>query len=231
MIRKLLRSPIASVVLFAAAAAFILYGGINGAQAAPRIVSEYYGAQVKLTNIETALVENGNVVEGDGALLHNLVPEGEKFQVGKTYDEVLSVRNVGVGNDGGIDQYVRVTVYKYWLDKAGKQIKDTKLKPEYIKLNFVTGNGWTIDEQASTEERTVLYYAEPISKDGGETTPFADKLTISGETITAISANDTGDTYDYEDVTFEIKAVVDAVQTHNGPEAMRGAWGRTNTGY
>ena len=32
----------------------------------------------------------------------------------------------------------------------------------------------------------------------------------------------------YKGRTFEIKAVADAVQTHNAEDAMTGAWGRTN---
>ena len=52
-------------------------------------------------------------------------------------------------------------------------------------------------------------------------------MTISPKVITAISnANGTAN-YQYDGVTFQIKATVDAVQTHNGREAMTSAWGRT----
>jgi hypothetical protein len=34
--------------------------------------------------------------------------------------------------------------------------------------------------------------------------------------------------FDYKGVKFNVKATADAVQTHNGTEAMISAWGRTN---
>ena len=58
---------------------------------------------------------------------------GEKLVPGKAYPEALSVKNSGT-----IDQYVRVMVYRYWVDKEGN--KTTELSPELIDLNL-TGNG------------------------------------------------------------------------------------------
>ena len=220
MMKKLLKSPIATAVLFVAAAALLLTGGIGAAFAAPRIQSADYRAEVVLTDIQTALTENGNVVEGDDALLSTLVPSGEKFKVGKTYDEKLAVRNVGK-----IDEYVRVTVTKFWNDANGK---DVALDPALIDLHFVTGQGWTIDKDASTTERTVLYYAKPIAP-GEDTSLFADKLTINGKVVTSVTKlADGSEEFDYEGVKFRIKAVADAVQTHNATDAMTSAWGRTN---
>ena len=228
MIKKLLRTPLATLALSVLAAGLIGFGGIRTIQAAPRVVSEYYGAQVQLTNIETALVENGTQVADGGELLTNLVPEGESFTIGKTYDEELRVRNIGASADGGIDEYVRVTVYRYWSDKAGNVLKNTGLKPEYIDLHFCEGNGWTIDAAASTPERTVLYYSDILAADGGTSKPFADKLAISSEVATAIAANaerEYDGEYPYEDVVFHVEAVVDAVQTHNPTDAKSSAWG------
>jgi len=228
MFKKLMRSPIATLALSVLAAGLIGFGGIKTIQAAPRAISEYYGAQVQLTNIETALVENGTQVADGGDLLTNLVPEGESFTIGKTYDEELRVRNIGVTADGGIDEYVRVTVYRYWSDKEGNVLKDTSLKPEYIDLHFVEGNGWTIDTAASTPERTVLYYSGILAADGGTSSPFADKLAISSEVATAIAASGeqgVDGEYPYEEVNFHVEAVVDAVQTHNNPDAKTSAWG------
>ena len=225
MLKKVLRSSIAPVLLFALAAGLIGYGGINAVQAAPQIQSEVWGAQVQLSSIATALVENEVVVEGDDTLLlatfreANGLDEGyTNFKVGQKYAEVLKAQNTGV-----IDEYVRVTVYKYWADADGVELKDTKLNPGLIKVNFVTGNGWTIDEAASTEERTVLYYATPIVPEQ-RTTEFVDSITIDPAARKIIE----GETYKYDGTSFHIKATVDAVQTHNGQEAMTGAWGRTN---
>lgn len=211
------------MAFFALAAVLIGFGGINAIQAAPRIESLDFFAQIQLSNINVAVVENGAIVEGDGTLLADLA-KGEDFQVGKTYDEKLSVRNArhpSSTNEGeGIEEYVRVSVYRYWTDDDGKAVN---LDPSLIKLNFVTDGGWFIDEQASTPERTVLYYKDVVPVDG-ETSLFADGVTIDSSVATAMSNG----TYQYENVNFHIKVTADAVQTHNGTEAMTSAWGRTN---
>lgn len=222
---KFLRSPKATVALFALAAVLLAFGGINAIQAAPRIESADYRAQVELASINVAVTENGTIVEGDGSLLKDLLAEdAEPFKIGQTYDEVLAVRNTqhpSSTNEGkGIDEYVRVSVYRYWTDENGKAVD---LNPAYIKLNFLTNNGWTIDKEASTPERTVLYYKDIVPVDG-DTTPFVDKFAIDGAVATAIE----GGEYDYDNVSFHIKVTADAVQTHNGKEAMTSAWGRTN---
>lgn len=220
MLKKILNSSITTLVASVLAIGLIGYGGIHTVQAAPRVVSEYYGVQAQLANIDTAIVENGAIVEGPDALLQNW-PANDTFAIGKAYDEALAVKNVGDASDGGIDEYVRVTVRTYWTDAEGKELKDTSLKPEYIRLHFVEGNGWSIDKKASTEERTVLYYSEILAP--GETSaPFTDTLAISSEVTTAISG---GGTFSYEGVDFHISVVADAVQTHNASDAMGSAWG------
>ncbi len=224
--KKFLSSPKATIVLFALAAVLLGFGGINAIQAAPRIESADYRAQVQLSNINVAITENGTVrATGDEILTDLLLRAGDKdLVVGKAYDEVLSVRNTrrpDSTNEGeGIDEYVRVSVYRYWTDGSGKRVD---LDPEYIKLNFREDNGWTIDEAASTPERTVLYYKDVVPVDG-DTQPFADKITIDSAVSTALNNG----IYQYDNVSFHVKVTADAVQTHNGTEAMTSAWGRTN---
>lgn len=220
MRNKLLSSSITTLVASVLAIGLIGYGGIRTVQAAPRVLSEFYGVQVKLTNIDTAIVENGTIVEGPDSLLIGW-PHDETFAIGKAYDEALAVKNVGDADEGGIDEYVRVTVRTYWTDAEGNEIKNTSLKPQYIDLHFLEGNGWTIDKKASTPERTVLYYSEILAP--GETSaPFTDTLAISSEVTTAISGEGT---FAYEGVDFHIAVVADAVQTHNADDAKSGAWG------
>ena len=148
----------------------------------------------------------------------NFPADGSQFAVGKTYDYSLSVRNTG-----SADEYVRVTVTTYW-EQDGKKV--VELSPELIDLHFVEGD-WKIDSAATTPERTVLYYASPVAA-GGETTPFTDTLRIDDKVLSkATELADGGFELDYEGLKFQIKVVADAVQTHNGEEAMTGAWGHT----
>lgn len=235
MMRKLLSTPVATALLFVLAAGLIGFGGINAAAAAPRIISEWYGAEVVLTNIHTAIVENDVVVEGERTLLGKTFADAnpsltwsdensrvEGFAPGVTYKEVLKAENVR-HDSGTIPQYVRVTVYKSWT-LAGTETKLPELDPSLIELNFVTGNGWTIDPAASTDERTVLYYSGIVDPTG-RTSEFMDSIYISPEVATLMDAN--GNLI-YQGAECHIKATVDAVQTHNAQDAMTGAWGRTN---
>ena len=226
--KRILRSPIFTIGLFVAAAVLILVGGMGTVRAAPRIQSNDWKGEVELTDISTSLVENGNVVaskngEGDDVLLgkyfldykdNKIKSDGSNFALGKTYTEELAVQN-----DGTIDEYVRVTVTKYWVDEKGDKL--TGLDPGKIDLNFVEGGGWTIDHGADTAERTVLYYKNPDpNKDyispGDVTAPFTDTIRIDPSVM---------DDASYNGANFRIKAVVDAVQTHNADAARVGAWG------
>ena len=234
MFKRILTSSFVIAVLCVLAVGLIGFGGVRGIQAAPRIQSADYRASVELTNIETALLENGEVAEGEDDLLgmdrfrskYGIDENGDGFEIGRTYDWELAARNVG-----NIDEFVRVTVYRYWTNGEGKRVD---LDPSLIDLHFVEGNGWSIDKNASTPERTVLYYTNPKGGDGSiapneDTTPFVDKLTISGKTVTAVTKLADGD-FKYEGIEFKVKATVDAVQTHNATDAMNSAWGRTNVG-
>lgn len=256
MLKKLLRSPLATIGLFVAAAVLIGFGGINTVRAAPAITSTWFGAQVELDDIDVALTERNDEnadwrrvhddkePDNNSPLLTELIPDGKEFTIGRTYTEELGVLNTqnalnnnGVVDDGSriIKEYVRVTVYKYWTrtNEQGETIKATDLDPAKIKLNFVEGNGWTIDRSApgfgvdasreygyngGTGERTVVYYSSIVDPQG-YTTNFTDTLTIDSSVL---------DEDKYKDATFHIKAVVDAVQTHNGSDAMMSAWGNNS---
>ena len=160
-------------------------------------------------------------------LLTNLLDGTDgKLLVGVEYPERLSVKNtqnsLNPGFDGDdqnykiIDEYVRVTVYRYWTRKEnGVDTKAFDLDPSLIDLNFIEGEGWSIDADASTAERTVLYYAEPLLA-GQESSLFADGLTIKSDVLNG---------NEYKDATFHIEAIVDAVQTHSAEEAKLSAWG------
>ena len=211
-------SPIIVGILFAVAAVMIVTGTIGGVKAAPLITNNQdYLAEMVLTDIGIQITENGEIVpDGQDLMAWLTKPE---FKIGKTYDEPLAVTNSGT-----INEYVRVSVYKYWTDKDGK---DVTLDPGLITLHFVTDGGWTINEEESTEERTVLYYKEPI-KPGDDSTVFMDTVTIDGKVARAISILEGEEKLDYDGVTFHIQVVADGVQDHNGDAAMTSAWGHTN---
>ena len=236
-----LSSPILTVVLFVVAGLLLLGSSIGGTRAALTYFSENYTSRVQMHDIGVTLNENGKAVswrnytsnsdglwrENTGLLLSNMLPEGESLKLGTAYKEAISVTNSGT-----IDQYVRVSIYKYWLDKDGAKLQE--LSPSLIELNLINlGTYWILDESASTPERTVLYYNKVLSS--GETSvPLSDTLTINGMVASKVTQTETKSgayttittTYDYDGVRFQIEAEVNAVQTHNAEDAIWSAWGR-----
>ena len=149
---------------------------------------------------------------------------GVTLVAGRNYKEALSVKN-----SGNIDEYVRVRIYKSWKNEDGS--KETTLAPSLIELNL-TQNGWIVDENASTEERTVLYWPSVLKV--GESTPaFSDTLKIDNSITSKVTEHTTEEnglkttttTFNYNGVSFHVEAEVDAVQTHNAQDAIKSAWG------
>ena len=240
----LFRSRKFAIGLFVVAAFLLLFGSVNAIRAALNVQSQDYRAQVTLTDVHTALVESSKTGDsldafversGDDELLTTLLADNgdTELKIGKKYVERLAARNIITRpaserkQADPIPEYVRATVRVYWKDANGK---DLKLDPKYVKIEWGTDQGWTIDEAASTTERTVLYYKDIL--DYGQTsTEFVKSVTIDPAVVTAVSKLADGDeSLDYEGMKFFIDARVDAVQDHNGEDAMTSAWGRTNQG-
>lgn len=240
-IKEFLKSPKATITAFVLAMVLLLFSSVGGARAALTYYSENYTSRVRMDNIGVTLMENGEAIsnrdyksssdgtweENTGSLLAGMLAEGEEVKLGKRYQEELKVKNSGT-----IDQYVRVNVYKYWLNKDGE--KQRGLSPSLIGLNFVNiGSDWLVDEDASTTERTVLYYSK-LLKSGEESSLFADSLTIDSIIGTKVTQTTTKEgkyttiktTFDYDGVQFCVEARVDAVQDHNAEDAIWSAWGR-----
>ena len=267
-IKKWITSPIATVLLFVAAAGLLLFSTIGGARAAFLAISETYTGQVEMYDIGVSLVEKSahddkshivayrDYVKNSqdqwretpgqvGKLLDNLLEKDnqgktiEKFVPGKTYSEELSVRNSGT-----INEWVRVTIYKYWSQDPTyvRQPGVTPtMYPSLIKLGYTnldSGDGkgdWILDKEASsqTEERTVYYYNKLLEA-GKETSLLTDKIWVDDYVASKVSqSTEERDgykkiitTYDYNGWQFCIEATVDAVQERNAVDAIKSAWGR-----
>lgn len=252
---RFMKSPKTTVVAFGLAVALLLFSSIGGTRAALTYFSETYASRVQMSNIGVTLMEksdkdekakevskrdysdasNGVWSENTGKLLEGMLIKGEKLKPGKKYKEELSVQNTG-----DIDQYVRVNIYRYWVEgnKEGEDAeKIVNLDPELIELNLVNtsdqGGKWLVDEEASTKERTVLYYSQLLPA-GSTTDVFTDTLEINEIIASKVTQEVTEKdgyktiktTYDYDGVRFCIEANVDAVQDHNAEDAIWSAWGR-----
>jgi hypothetical protein len=218
-----------SIILLIIAVIMLLIGGIGGARAALSTPSNTHTATLQMQEVDISLIENKTTeVPNDGALLANLIPEKETLKIGKTYDEFLQVRN------NGADAYVRVILYKYWQNKDGKNVD---LDPGLIELGLGDAADWKVDTEASTPERTVLYYTKPLEA-GATSSEVLKSVTLKGELATMVTQTQEtvteGDktyttvtnTYKYDGLEFGLKAEVDAVQTHNAEDAIKSAWGK-----
>ena len=241
-IKRFLKSPAATMISFFLAVGLLLFSTIGGARAALTYFSDTYVSRVQTSNIGVTLLENGREIakrdynetsdgtldESTGVLLANLLAKDEKFAVGKKYKEELSVKNSGT-----IDQYVRVSVFRYWLKD---EKKDRTLSPELIGLNLVNvGGDWLLDETSTTEERIVLYYSK-LLKAGETSSLFADSIKIDNMIATKVTQvpvegkkNTIRTVYDYDGMQFCVEAKVDAVQNHNAEDAIWSAWGKRVT--
>ncbi len=197
--------------------------------------------------------DNGTWNEGTNGLLTHMLPDedgdgkADPLIIGKIYNEEMRVRN-----SGSINQFVRVTIYKYWMektgvDKDGNDIwtkvrsvseKDETTSPDNIVLNLLcdaegVNNGWILDKASSTPERTILYYNRLLNVNS-YTPAFCDTLQIDRainwkvtETKTEVKDGyiNVVTTFDYDGHKFMLEVDVDAVQEHNAVDAIRSAWG------
>ena len=142
-------------LLFAASAVLLLMSTVGSTRAALTYRSENYEMKFDVSSIGVTLLENGTAVsrrdyvddqwqEESGALLTNLLEEGESLTPGRSYEERLSVQN-----SGSIDSYVRVTLYRGWT-KDGKSM-DTELSPKLIVSYGHLRDSSTMDKRGYTK--------------------------------------------------------------------------------
>ena len=261
--KKIRRSPVVAGLLFLLAVVLLFAGSVGGTQAALQIYSSDYISAFELDHIGITLYENGTPVsfrnygdaaasgfteKQDGDLVLKTLEDDPSFQIGRKYPFVITCKNTGT-----IDHYLRVTVYKYWVqvgkdEKFGlkgwfhglssnmkKQLDNDKHNPATIHLGYNGSEGyntsaWVKDEnpETSTAERDVYYYTG-ILPVGGETAPLFDTLwvdsSVAKSVITKTVGNVTTYTYAYDGYGFVVQAEADAVQTHNAKAAIRSAWG------
>lgn len=181
----------------------------------------------QLSSIEISLLENGKTI----SCSDNNVIEKPMFK--EIVDKPLKMEydvNYSVKNTGSIDIYTRAIIYKKWLDKDGKT--SHSLNPSYIEVMINKNNGWFIDKQKSTSERTVLYYNKILPVN--EETTFIAGIKINNSILNYVKQNVTKDSngnrtiemeYIHEGTKFALDIEIDAVQTHNAQDAIKEKWG------
>jgi len=234
-----LKKSVGILAMLVVAAGLLIFSSVGGARAALTYYSETYTSQFEMFDIGITLLENDKPVNqrnyskekrafevaGDQVLLNHI----DKFEFGKVYTEEIAVQNTGT-----IDEYVRLTIRKYWVNADGT--KRTDLDPRLIKVTFINDGQWIRDPQYSDDqtERSVLYYHVPIAK-GAKTVPATSQITVDSAVKAVVDQVDTTKdgnmtiittTYTYNGLKFVLEAEAEGVQTHNAVDAIRSAWGR-----
>ncbi len=253
------RNPVISAVAAIAAIGLLAFAGIGGVRAALR-ASDEYRSQISMEHIGVTLLENGDPVAtrnynsqakdgswtgtASGKLLANMLKsktdekKTENLVLGKRYPEALTVQN-----SGKVNSYVRISIYRYWLDEKGKKSEEArKIDPGLIHLYLGEGdkaldlddksvtnyNGWIKDTGATTKERTVLYYSGLVNA-GDATAAVVDHIAIDNSIAEKASVKKEGNTitttYDFDGKRFCLEVTADAIQEHNAADAMESAWG------
>lgn len=209
-----------------AAVALIAFGGITGARAAltySTVFQSDFGTQdIGVGLIEQTGTNDAEPIPNDGELLTKLVGKDESFIVGKVYDERLSAENTGT-----IDEYVRMTVHKYWLDGNGKRVD---LEPGLIDLTF-NEDKWIKVDTDPTDETIVLYYRVPLTKEQRKTEEAVKTIGVDSKVAKYVDQTIENNgkkiitTYSYDGLQIALDVDVDGVQTHHAQDAMLSAWG------
>ena len=194
--------------------------------------------------------DNGERGKLLGYMYANKSDEAGAFVAGKAYEERIAAKN---GTD--VKQYVRIIIRKYWQVKTAKGFeKDTDLDPSLIKLSYndneinteswinnendseYNTESWIKSENESTTESETYYYKSQLDN-GKFTPPVVNKLVVDGKIAEGkkkiVEKDVNGKTiityvYEYDGKYIALEADVQAVQTHNANDAIKGIWGVQN---
>lgn len=154
-LKKLISNPVTTIILIILAVFLLFFSTMGGARAALTYYSETYASEVKLHDIGVTLVENGTYdneqvayrdyisetanaewdinlsIENaryDSVILDEMLLQTNDVLIpGYPYKEAFQVRN-----SGDIDEYVRVTTYRYWVH-IDEELITEELIAEYKK--------------------------------------------------------------------------------------------------
>ena len=256
--KKIMHSRAVTALLFLLALVLLSVGTIGGTQAALSIRSRDYDTSFDMDHIGVALWENeskvaertfqdvvnGKPIEPTSKDLTLDLGNDAEILIGKQYPFSLQAENTGT-----IDEYVRISIRKYWVDASGSKITDNSYLPRHILLDYesVTDTkdrtedsynsaAWIRDESAHTDERDIYYYIGKLEPEGFTAPLFshlsASKYTAKNAVVETSTENNVTKTvyrYAYNDCSFVVEAVVDAVQTHHAAKAINSAWGTNGT--
>lgn len=252
--KNMKKSPIIYLVLLFVALTSLAVTTVSAVRATPTETTDDYVANMESSNIGVTLQEgdaekdswtdvayrnydSGNWDPAKGKMGLPIF-EGLDLTAGTLYEDDFRVLNSGT-----IDEYVRVVVYKYWMNETEDGLeKDPSLDASLIQLSYDGSSSWVKDTKYSTDEKEIWYYTKPLAKDE-VTDVLINGLKLDGDIknhytedeIVSTVEDETGKTiyttitydYEYNGKTFKIMLEVDGVQFKHGVDAIKSAWGRS----
>lgn len=143
---------------------------------------------------------------------------------GKKYEKNISFKNTST-----IDEYAKVEIYNYFTAEEGNKVRDENL--QRLKLDLIT-NGWIVDEESVTSDRTVMYYTKPVKPN--EEIQVLESISATPELLYNVEYNSEQTSENEllistkkvsEGVRANIEIHVDIISTHNGADMIFSAWG------
>lgn len=207
-------------LLMGIAGVFVLSTMIGGTLAAlDTAATEGATADISVKSIGVAIngIAGSEVVDGDVVLSSDIVPGGT----------CACAYNVSNDTSDGYDIYVKVEIYKCWLDDEETlksqydsicyQYEDEYVEyPQEFDSEYLAGNGWLV--QYADDEQIVLYYTKPLkasdNADESTSTNFMDGISF-----------DVRMGNEYADKQLKLEYIVTAVQANNSSDAMAAEWG------
>ena len=229
--QKSRRASPTTIILFVLAVALLLFSTIGVALAALKIESKIFKTYIHTETLDIELSTDDVVSEFLGS--------DTKWAPGKAYKG-----SVSCSNEGTIPEYVRVTIFKYWIDPTtGEKVTGQftnadgetlpALSPDKILLGIDTSK-WTVDSSESSPECTVLYLKKVLPVGGSQ--EIFNSITIDSSirqlvkqtvTINEDDSKTVTNEFIYHGMDFGIDVLVDSVQNHNAEDAMLSAWGKS----
>lgn len=214
------------LVVFAAGLILVGASSVGATRATIKYQDDLEQVDFNSSKLSVSVLEERNgeyTATSDGAL--EFADLQKDFHIGQKYTENVLILN---DSTGGYDEYVRASVRKSWVIDG---VKDTQLDPDAIVLGFA--DGWI--ETDKTDEGAIYYYDSPVKANDEEhdySVPLITSVMVDNtvwdyvetkavEGKTSVVRN----YYSYGNHTMVVELKVDAIQAHNGVEAMRGAWG------
>lgn len=235
--------PLKYLALILIAFGLLVFTAVTGTLAEPNIQSDVQTSNMEMKQIGVSLQKKNNSsedftsiakIEYNGSWVTDVSDlfANTTAGAGKTIPVQLRVYN-----NGNIGEFVRVTVYKYWVDENGKKRFD--LDPGFIQIdkNGISEN-WLVDSES--DEKTVMYYNTMLSPEQASEI-FMNGISIDGKikneyekTVDEYKEGNktytrTTYSYAYDGKQFKINVEVDAVQDHHAEDAIKSSWGKKVT--